>query len=456
MTAPNMMQDDDYKRAMDAISRGANRDSVIARYEQGEGSFDDLVPTKTGATLGEDVAGVARQFANKAMFGAYPKVAGALQSIGSGRSAKEEAQRIQGFMDEYNRLRPTQAKVARGAGEIAPYLSGGRAVLGAMGAGARKAGLGKALAVGEAAYKTARSAPVVGSVGRAVLPSSAASAAEIALLEGTRGATEAAPDESRIAEALKRASMGQAFGRAGEVVGTYAAGKVGPTLGKIATKAKASADEIGEQIGAWKAGAPVPITPGMSQLYQKSKLLRDAVDEEAQNLGLMSNSPVILARAYSKIVRDLRGTPDMADVQREVLQPFLREIDTAAQGKLSPLIRKYSNASKAGEAVETARDVVKYVRTGAGEAGKVSPEAITAKAAKSYTSQAERDALTQALIAELGQGGKESGTLLRRILMPLRGAGTVSDLAATIGGTPTFGQRMTQRGFRGLGASRAE
>jgi hypothetical protein len=359
-------------------------------------------------------------------------------------------------MDEYNRLRPTQAKVARGAGEIAPYLSGGRAVLGAMGAGARKAGLGKALAVGEAAYKTARSAPVVGSVGRAVLPSSAASAAEIALLEGTRGATEAAPDESRIAEALKRASMGQAFGRAGEVVGTYAAGKVGPTLGKIATKAKASADEIGEQIGAWKAGAPVPITPGMSQLYQKSKLLRDAVDEEAQNLGLMSNSPVILARAYSKIVRDLRGTPDMADVQREVLQPFLREIDTAAQGKLSPLIRKYSNASKAGEAVETARDVVKYVRTGAGEAGKVSPEAITAKAAKSYTSQAERDALTQALIAELGQGGKESGTLLRRILMPLRGAGTVSDLAATIGGTPTFGQRMTQRGFRGLGASRAE
>jgi len=411
-------------------------------------------PKKTGATLGEDVAGVARQFINKAMFGTYPKVAGAVQSIGSGRSAEEEAQRIQGFMDEYNQLRPTAAKVARAAGEVAPYLSGGRAIINAMNAGARKAGLGKALAVGEAAYKTARSAPVVGSVGRAVLPSSAASAAEIALLEGTRGAAEAAPDESRIAEALKRASMGQVFGRAGEVVGTYLGGKVGPKLGTISTKAKASADEIGEQIGAWKQGAAVPLTQGMAQLYKKSKLLRDAVDEEAQNLGQMANSAVVLARAYSKIVRDFRGTPDMADIQREVLQPFLREIDTAAQGKLSPLIRKYANATKAGEAVETARGVVKYLKTGAGKVAEVSPEAVAYKSAKSYTSQAERDALTQALIAELGQGGKESGSLLRRVFMPLRGAGTVSDLAATIGGTPTFGQRMTQRGFRGFGASR--
>ncbi len=441
------------------VNSGIDPDEATKRVEQefASTSAQSTLPApsrRTETTVGEDIAGMARQFANKAMFGSYPKAAGALQSLGSGRSAAEEAQRIQQYMNEYENVSPTLAGTAKIAGELAPYLSGGRALISALNTGARKVGLSRAVTASGKAYNAARSAPVIGSVSRVALPSSAKSATEIALLEGTRGAAEAAPEESRIAEALKRASIGQVFGRAGEVVGTYAAGKVGPTLGKIATKAKQSADEIGEKISAWKDGAPVQLTPKMAQLYQKSKLLKEAVDTEAENLGLMANSPVVLARAYSAISRAIRGTPDAADVQREVLQPFLKEIDTAAQGKLSPLIRKYSDAKKSEEAVELGRDVVQYVRTGKGKAGKVSPEAIAAKASKPYTSQAERDALTQSLIASLGEGGKSSGTIAQRLLMPLRGAGTVADLATQLGGTPSFAQQMAQRAGIGFGASR--
>jgi len=405
-------------------------------------------------TPAEDAVNLTRRFVTKATFGAYPKVVGALESLTSDRTAAEETERLQGFMNEYERLNPVKSKIADVSGEVAPYLGGGRAVISALQAGARKVGAGGAAKAGEAAYNAVRSAQVVGAVARKVLPSSAGAAAEIALIEGTRGAAEAEEGESPLAEALKRATIAQPFGRAGEVVGTYVAGKVGPTLGNIATKAKASAEAIGEQIGAWKSGAPVNLTPGMAKLYGKSKLLRDAVDAEAENLGLMSNSPVVLARAYSAISRAIRGTPDAADVQREVLQPFLNEIDTAAQGKLSPLIRKYANAKRAEDAVELGRDVVKYVRTGKGKAGEVSPEAITARAAKPYTSREEMEALAQSLVAELGQNTTASGSLLQRMVMPLRGAGTVSNLVSQLGGTPSFAQRMAQQAGIGFGASR--
>jgi hypothetical protein len=277
-------------------------------------------------------------------------------------------------------------------------------------------------------------------------------------IEGARGVLEGpeSGEERTMGEVAtdvaKRVGGGLLGGKMGEVVGTRIAATVGPTLGKIATGAKSATEKAGEAISAWKGGAPVPLTTGMAKLYQNSKLLRDAVDEEAANLGLMSNHPMVLARAYGAVSRMVRGTPDAADVQKMVLQPFLKEIDTAAQGPLSPLIRRYASGKGSEEAVQAAQRTVSYLRTGRGDAARSSPEAMAQWASRSYRSNEERQAAAQALIAALSQGGTAAGPLWQRAARPFKGAGEVANLVEQLGGTPSFAQRMAQRAGRGVGA----
>jgi hypothetical protein len=420
-------------------------------------------------TVGEQVVGAVRQAANAATFGQYPRMVGAVNRM-LGRD-DEDAAKLGQYMAEYKQRAPGQAAVARFAGDVVPYMTGPGAT---RGVGRLAQGVGRMVnpqATGRVAqalsaasqtagkaYRAARTAPGVGAVASRVLPTSAANAAQIATLEGARGVLEPAEDgqERTIGEALaeggKRAAAGLVGGRIGEVVGTRLGAAVGPTLGKVATGAKSATEKAGEAISAWKGGAPVPLTTGMAKLYQNSKLLRDAVDEEAANLGLMSNHPMVLARAYGAVSRMVRGTPDAADVQKMVLQPFLKEIDTAAQGPLSPLIRRYASGKGAEEAVQAAQRTVSYLRTGRGDAARSSPEAMRQWAGRPYRSNEERQAAAQALIAALSQGGTAAGPLWQRAVRPFKGAGEVANLAEQLGGTPSFAQRMAQRAGRGAGA----
>jgi len=441
-----------------------SRQSAADLYAQTMGAEEDR-----GLSLGEQVVGAVRQAANAATFGQYPRMVGAVNRML--RRDDEDAAKLGQYMAEYKQRAPGQAMAAGMAGEAAQYLAGGGVLQGA-GRVARGVGrmvspqatsqIGSALSaaaeMAKRGYGMARTAPVVGAVGRRVLPASAANAAQIATLEGARGVLEPAEDgqERTFGEALaeggKRAAAGLVGGRVGEVVGTRLGAAVGPTLGKVATGAKSATEKAGEAISAWKGGAPVPLTTGMAKLYQNSKLLRDAVDEEAANLGLMSNHPMVLARAYGAVSRMVRGTPDAADVQKMVLQPFLKEIDTAAQGPLSPLIRRYASGKGSEEAVQAAQRTVSYLRTGRGDAARSSPEAMAQWASRSYRSNEERQATAQALIAALSQGGTAAGPLWQRAARPFKGAGEVANLVEQLGGTPSFAQRMAQRAGRGVGA----
>lgn len=420
-------------------------------------------------TVGEQVVGAVRQAANAATFGQYPRMVGAVNRM-LGRD-DEDAAKLGQYMAEYKQRAPGQAAVARFAGEVVPYMAGPGAARG-VGRLAQTAGrmvnpqatgrvaqaLSAASQTAGKAYRAARTAPGVGAVASRVLPTSAANAAQIATLEGARGVLEPAEDgqERTIGEALaeggKRAAAGLVGGRIGEVVGTRLGAAVGPTLGKVATGAKSATEKAGEAISAWKGGAPVPLTTGMAKLYQNSKLLRDAVDLEAENLGLAANHPMVLARAYSAISSAIRGTKDAADVQEMVLQPFLKEVDTAVQGRLSPLIRRYAEGRGAEEAVQAAQRTVSYLRTGRGDPFRSSPEAMAQWAGRSYRSNEERQAAAQALIAALSQGGTAAGPLWQRAVRPFKGAGEVANLVEQLGGTPSFAQRMAQRAGRGAGA----
>lgn len=440
-------------------------------------------------TVGEQVVGAVRQAANAVTFGQYPRMVGAVNRIPAVRSINrmlgrddEDAAKLGQYMAEYRQRAPGQAEAARFVGEVVPYMTGPGAVRG-VGRLAQTAGrmvnpqamarVEQALgAVGSAAgrgYGAAKNAPVVGSALRAaqgaagrVLPRSAGSAAQIATLEGARGVLEPAEDgqERTLGEVAtdvaKRIGGGLLGGKMGEVIGTRIAATVGPTLGKVATGAKSATEKAGEAISAWKGGEPIQFSDEafarLAKLYDKSKLLRDAVNQEAENLGLTATHPTVLARAYSAVSRAVRGTPDAADVQKMVLQPFLKEIDTAAQGPLSPLIRRYAAGKGSEEAVQAAQRTVSYLRTGKGDPFRSSPEAMAQWAGRSYRSNEERQAAAQALISALSQGGTAAGPLWQRAMRPFKGAGEVANLVEQLGGTPSFAQRMAQRAGRGVGA----
>jgi hypothetical protein len=424
--------------------------------------------TPRDLSLGEQVVGGVREAMNAVTFGQYPKMVGGINRL-LGRD-DEDAAKLGQYMAEYRQRAPGQAMAARMAGEVVPYLAGGGVAQGA-GRVARGVGrmvspqatsqIGSALSAATAAakrgYGMARTAPGIGAVGRRVLP--AAGAGQTVAIEGARGVLEGpeSGEERTLGEVAtdvaKRIGGGLLGGKVGEVVGTRVAATVGPTLGKVATKAKEATEKAGEAISAWKGGAPVPLTQGMARLYGASKLLRDAVDAEAENLGLMSNHPMVLARAYGAVSRAVRGTPDAADVQKMVLQPFLKEIDTAAQGPLSPLIRRYAEGKGAEEATQAAQRTVSYLRTGKGDPFRSSPEAMAQWAGRSYRSQAERDAAAQALIASLGMGGTGAGPIWQRAVRPFKGTGDVADLVETIGGRLTFGQRAARFAGQTTGAT---
>lgn len=396
------------------------------------------------ATLGENIAGVTRQAMNAITLGQYPKMVGAVsRRLGLDQDADQLAKQMAAYKERY----PGRSAIGQIAGTAAQYAAGGSLLKGAGILASRAPAATRAMQAAEKGYQTVRRAPL----GTKLLPGSAGTAAQVAGIEGARAVAEA-PEDATAGDIAKQVAASLAGARLGEVGGTYLAGKVGPTAGKLAAQIQDKAQKIGEKISAWKEGAPVPITAGMARLYNPatgSKLLRDAVDEEAANLGLMANHPMVLARAYSKIVQAIRGTPDAADVQKTVLQPFLKEIDTATQGPLSPLIRQYSNAMRSQEAGALGQRTMQYIRERAGDASKVSPEVVTRRLSQSYATQAEREAAAARLAEELARGMPINpvGTLSQlaaRAVRPFQGAGTATDVIEQLGGLPLRRQRLTQ------------
>lgn len=398
-------------------------------------------PIQRDATLGENIAGVTRQAMNAITFGQYPRMVGAVnRRLGIDQDAEQLAQQMAAYKERY----PGRSAVGSIAGTAAQYAGGAGLMRGAGMLASRAPAVARALHGAEKAYGMARSVPG----GRLALPTSAATTAQVAATEGIRSAAEA-PEDATLGDIAKRTAGAIAGTRLGEIGGTYLAGTFGPTAGKLAAQLQDKAQKVGEKISAWKEGAAVEITSGMARLYEKSKLLRDAVNAEAENLGLMSDSPMVLARAYSRIVQEIRGTPDAADVQKTVLQPFLREIDNAAQGKLSPLIRQYSNAMRAQEAGTLGQKTMQYIRERVGDASKVSPEVVTRRLSQSYATQAEREAAAARLVEELARGMPVNplGTLSQvaaRVARPFQGAGTATDVISQLGGLPLARQRLIQ------------
>lgn len=406
------------------------------------------VRAKTEATLGEDIAGVTRQAMNAITFGQYPKMVGAVnRALGIDQTGEQLEQQ----MAAYKTQNPVLSGVGQVAGTAAQYAAGGGLMKGAGALASRVPSLAKALQAAETGYQTARRLPL----GSTVLPSSATTAAQVAGTEGIRAMAEA-PEEATAGDIAKQIAGSLAGARIGEVGGTYLAGKIGPTAGKLAAQIQDKATKVGEKISAWKAGADVPVTSGMFRIYNNSKLLKDAVDTEAANLGLKSNNPMVLARAYSRIVQDIRGTPDAADVQKTVLQPFLREIDSATQGPLSPLIRQYSNAMRSQEAGTLGQKTMQYIRERVGDASKVSPEVVTRRLSQSYSAPGEREAAAARLAEELARGMPINpvGTVSQiaaRVARPFQGAGTATDVIEQLGGLPLRRQMLTQALSRAAG-----
>jgi hypothetical protein len=299
-----------------------------------------------------------------------------------------------------------------------------------------------------AAYKMAQKVPLLGKL----LPSSAKTAAEIAAIEGTRGAVSADSTTSAVGNALERAGKGLAFGKVGEVVGTYAAGKLGPSLGSLAAQAKAEMAKAGELINTYRETATVTLSTGLASLYSRSKVLRDAVNETAEALGLPATDPSVLAESYSKL------TDAATPVFREkILNPFLKEIDNASSIPLSRGIKAYATAGSKIKGGEAGAATGKYLRTGAGNPFDVSPEVLVQTMSGKFVSPEARQAAAQALISSIREGRLEmGGGVFRSLLTAGKGVGNIASAAAELGGSPSFSQNLIQRTGTGLGASRGK
>ena len=413
-------------------------------------------PRRTGTTAREDVVGMTRQAMNAITFGQYPKMVGALSSL-SGGDGKADAEKLAKYMSEYRQAAPRKSAVAEFAGEIAPYFAAAPAaalssIPGMAGAAART---GKA-------YQFARAAVPLASK---VLPKAGKTVAQIAAIEGTRGASQAEEGESPLAEALKSATISLPFGRLGEVAGTYAAGRFGKSIDKMAAEATAKAQEAGQIINQWREIGQLEVTPALSKLYERSQPLRQAVTEAAESLGLPATDPNVLTEAYSKLAAT--GSPVF---KKTILSPFLSAIDEAAQplignSNISPLskgIRGYAEAMDVGKAITRGRQTGEYLRTGTGAPEQVGGEVLVERMSRPYVSQAEREAAAQALIASIREANTAMPSTLRgavaqgaRTLLTggPRGVGDIADIAARLGGG-SFGQRMAQRAGTSIGASR--
>jgi hypothetical protein len=392
-----------------------------------------------------NVVGMTRVAADALMGGTYPKAVGALSGMFGG-DGKAEAEKLASYIADYKSRQPGASRVASTVGDVLPYVAPlGRVVGGAM-AGIPKAA--KAAEATGAAYKMAQKVPLLGKL----LPSSAKTAAEIAAIEGTRGAVSADSTTSAVGSALERAGKGLAFGKAGEVVGTYAAGKLGPTLGALGAQAKNEMAEAGKLINAYRENATVTLTPALANLYSRSKVLRDAVNETADALGLPATDPHVLAESYSKM------TDEATPVFREqILSPYLKEIDKASSVPLSPGIKAYAKAGSKLKGAEAGAATGKYLRTGTGNALKVSPEMLTQKMSGQFTSPEARQAAAQALISSIREGRSEmGGGVLKSLLTATKGVGNIASTAAELGGSPSLAQTMMQRTGTGFGASRGK
>jgi len=411
--------------------------------------------------LGGNIVGMTRAAMNKLTFGQYPRIVGAATSLVGG-DGEAEAKKLAGYLAAYKQASPKAAGVAEFAGEVAPYFAGGPIPKMIGKAASATPAIAKALQSAGSGYKAARAALPLGTK---VLPASARTAAQIAGIEGLRGASEAEEGESPLAGALKSATIAMPFGRFGEVAGTYVAGKFGKSIDKMSAEANTKAQKAGEIINQWRDIGQLPVTQQLATLYSRSKPLREAVDEFAESLGLPATDPKVLTEAYSKLSAE--GSPVF---KKEILRPFLSAIDQAAQplvgkAKVSPLskgIRDYAEAMDVEKAITAGRQTGEYLRTGAGAPEKVGGEVLTERMGRPYVSQAERDAAAQALIASIRESNTATPSTLRGAGMQAartlltggpRGVGDIADFSARIG-QGTRGQRMAQRAGAAIGASR--
>lgn len=418
---------------------------TIEQYLARKAQQQSVASTPEPITPMGNVVGMTRVAADALMGGTYPKAVGALTGMFGG-DGKAEAEKLASYIADYKARQPGKSRVATAVGDVVPYVAPlGRVMGGAM-AGIPKAA--KAAEATGAAYKMAQKVPLLGKL----LPSSAKTAAEIAAIEGTRGAVSADSTTNPIQNALERAGKGLAFGKAGEVVGTYAAGKLGPTLGALGAQAKNEMAEAGKQINAYRKNATVTLTPALANLYSRSKVLRDAVNETADALGLPATDPHVLAESYSKMTDE--ATPVFRD---QILSPFLKEIDKASSVPLSPGIKAYAKAGSKMKGAEAGAATGKYLRTGTGNALKVSPEMLTQKMSGQFTSPEARQAAAQALISSIREGRSEmGGGVLRSLLTAGKGVGDIASTVAGLGGSPSFSQTMMQRTGAGFGATRGK
>lgn len=444
--------------------------ALYNQYEREKAMVEQPKPSATSAaasskrtktTLGEDAVNLLRTGMNAITFQQYPKIIGKLNEMSGMGGADEEAKKLASYLAEYRGLNPKKAQAAELVGEVAPYFAAGPEMLVAKAAG-RVPAIANAASTAGKAYTALRETVPFAS---RVLPASGKAAAEMALIEGARGASEAKDGESALSAALKSATMSQPFGRLGEVGGTYLAGKFGKSIDKMSAEASAKAQQAGEIINQWREIGQLPVTPELAKLYQRSKPLRQAVDEMAESLGLPATDPKVLQQAYSTLTAD--ATPVF---KKTILTPFLKAIDDAAaplvkDANVRPLsegISAYAEAMRVNRGITSGRQTGEFLRTGAGAPESVGGEVLAERLGRPYASGAERSAAAQSLIASIRNANPNiAGTLRGAAAQGLKtfltggptGVGEIADLSARLGGG-SFAQQMAQRTGRAFLASR--
>lgn len=404
---------------------------------------------REGLTPGEYAVGATRAFMNRLTMNQYPKIIGKLNEMSGMGSAKEDAEKLAEYLADFKRRARGTAAAAEVAGEVAPYFLGGAGVL-------RAAGAPKAMA---SAYQAVKKAPILGRL----LPASGVTAAEIAAIEGTRGAVEekgsidAEPTATdRATGAAKRIATSLPLGRFGEVVGTALASRVGPTIGKLATDAKEATKKSGEVFGAFHSSPDAQLTPKLAQLWKKSSLLRETMTKINEEQGLGVLDPKALHQTYSEIAASVANTPKAAAIYRDVLNPLREAIDEAASVPLSPLIADYAEKKGVEGAIDLGEKAARYIRSGVGRPGVSSPEAVIR--AGQRATQAERDAMAQSILAALAArsespAGQTVFGTAKNLLGSFGRYGTASDVINKVGGRLSPAQQRAVRGGTVFAAS---
>lgn len=444
----------------------AEIDAYLAQRTGGDAASATTAPTQPASsgvnprttTPAEHIVGAVRTGMNALTMGQYPKmVSAANRALGIDRP--DDAQKLAALIADYGRQNPGIAKTAEVAGEVAPYFFAapvGKAAVSVGGTALRATPEAMAVAgrAANSAYQAVKKAPILGRM----LPASAKTAAEIAAIEGTRGASQAEGDENALVEGAKSAAGGLALGRAGEIAGTYLAGKFGPSIDKMTAEIKNTAQNAGERMNQWRETAQVQVTPALSKLYQRSKALRTAVNTVAEDLGLPATHPAVLQEAYSTLSKD--ATPTFRE---QILNPFMDAIDEAASKPLSLSSKAYHEAQDLIRAITRGKETGHYLRTGAGEPERAGANVLLERMGRQYVTDAERQAAAAGLIASIGERNTEIPTTLAGILKGgiratftggPRGVGQIADVAQRLGGG-TAAQQLAQRTATTLAASRS-